>query len=233
MGLQEKKLKICVSSGAKDLEGEIDVRFGRSEYFLIISVEKGKICNFEVVENLGSREDRGAGIKAAEQVGSLGVDLVITGDVGPKALDVLKQLDIDILKASGSIKKVIDNYLVADLGDSDKQKLFIPLMNNNGEESEVALHFGHAPYFGIYNLNNKELFIEENKLDHGDAQKSPVDQILEQANPSMVFAQDMGSRAISLFAEKNIVLKTGPYKNLKEIIDNIDNLEDLSSSCGH
>ena len=113
------------------------------------------------------------------------------------------------------------------------KKIFIPLLNNNKENSEISLHFGHAPYFGLYNLNTKEVVVKENKLDHGDSQKSPVDQIIENANPQIVFARDMGQRAIMLFKEKNIKLKTGPYKILKEVIENIENLEDLNKDCGH
>lgn len=113
------------------------------------------------------------------------------------------------------------------------QKIFIPLLNNNGENSEISLHFGHAPYFGLYNANTKELIIKENKLDHGDLQKSPVEQIMENANPDIVFARDIGQRAIMLFQEKNIKLKTGRYKTVKELIENVKNLEDLKTGCGH
>ena len=113
------------------------------------------------------------------------------------------------------------------------QKIFIPLLNNNGEDSEISLHFGHAPYFGLYNADTKKLIIKENKLDHSDTQKSPVEQIMESANPDIVFARDIGQRAIMLFQEKNIKLKTGSYKTIKELIENVENLEDLKSGCGH
>ena len=113
------------------------------------------------------------------------------------------------------------------------QRLFIPLSNDDGMNSEIALHFGHAPYFGLYDFEKKELKISENKLDHGNVEKSPVDQIVESMSPTVVFAEDMGGRAIDLFAKKNIELKSGPYKVVQEIVDNFDNLKKLNNSCGH
>ncbi len=117
--------------------------------------------------------------------------------------------------------------------DNQSQRLFIPLLSNEGENSEVSLHFGHAPYFGLYDFNNKDLKIIENNLDHGNVEKSPVDQIIENMNPTVVFAQDMGGRALELFTKNNIELRSGPYKIVKEIIDNFDNLKKLDTSCGH
>ena len=113
------------------------------------------------------------------------------------------------------------------------QNLFIPLLNDKGEDSEISLHFGHAPYFGLYNLESKELVIKKNELSHSDPSKTPVDQVVESANPQIVFALDMGQRAIRLFKEKNIELKTGSYKILKEVIENIESLKDLNDGCGH
>jgi len=114
-----------------------------------------------------------------------------------------------------------------------RETIFVPLINNEGQNSKISEHFGHAPYFALYDLTKKKLIIKENKLDHANRQKTPVDQIIEIADPSIVFAQGMGSRAINLFTEKNIALKTGPYKILKEVIENIENLDALDNSCGH
>jgi predicted Fe-Mo cluster-binding NifX family protein len=115
----------------------------------------------------------------------------------------------------------------------DNQRLFLPLLSDNGKNSEVSFHFGHAPYFGLYDFENKYLEIIKNNLDHGNAEKSPVDQIIESMNPTVVFAQDIGMRAINLFRENKIDLKTGPYKTVKEIVYNFDKLESLNNSCGH
>ena len=114
-----------------------------------------------------------------------------------------------------------------------QQTIFIPLMDNSGENSKISKHFGHAPYFALYSLKEKKLIIKKNKLDHGNQNKTPVDQVIEAADPTIVFARDMGLRAINLFREKKIVLKTGPYDTLEEVIKNLNNLKILNNGCGH
>lgn len=251
MTLKNDSIKICVSSTKESLESEIDPRFGRCEYFVIVDIKDSKISNTEAIKNIGYSKDSGAGLSAAEQIGKLGVDVLITGDVGPKADGVLKQLGIEVIKSSGPARAAVSEYLNDDTSQADKivlsedsgaqkdrqtiknQRIFIPLMDDNGEDSEISLHFGHAPYFGLYDTAEKKLTIKENKLDHADPNKSPVDQVIEAVDPSIVFAQDMGRRAVELFTAKNILLKTGPYKTVGEMINNIDQLEDLTKNCGH
>ena len=251
MTVKNNKVKICVSSAGKTLESEIDSRFGRSEYFLIVNVGNQEILDFKSIKNIGPAQGSGAGISAAEQIGELGVKVLITGDVGPKAAAVIKQLEIKVIKKSGVCRAAISEYInnpqikndadTPPLGEKIKQggqtngkpRIFIPLMDDRGEDSEISLHFGHAPYFGLFDASVGELTIKENKLDHGNPNKSPVDQVIEAVDPTVVFAQDMGARAVDLFTAKNIALKTGPYRSAREIIDNIDKLEDLVGSCGH
>lgn len=113
-----------------------------------------------------------------------------------------------------------------------ENKILIAIKENKEMESELSEHFGHCPYFAIYNLENKKLEIINNKLDHSDENLSPVAQIMK-FKPSIVFSLGMGNRAIKLFKEQNIQTKTGNYKTLKEVIENINELEDLSNGCSH
>ena len=242
-------MKIAISSTGDKLEDKIDMRFGRCKYFLIAQIEDKKIKNVKAVENQGALQGHGAGIKAAQQIGDLGVEAVITGNLGPNATDILSQLGIKAYHASGPAKEALDKFIKGELSaitevapahsgmaqqkQSSGERIFFPLLDNKGMESEISGHFGHAPFFGIYDTGTKKLEIIENKLEHTDPNKSPVDQIVEIANPTTVFAQGIGGRAIGLFQEKGVCLKTGPYNTVKEAIDNIDKLEDLTQSCGH
>ncbi len=111
-------------------------------------------------------------------------------------------------------------------------KILIALNENKGINSKLSEHFGHCPYFAIYEKKTKKIEIITNKIDHSKQNLTPVDQIM-QFKPNLVFSQGMGQRAIKLFNEKKIKIKTGNYSNLKEVIKNIDHLQDLKEGCLH
>jgi len=111
-------------------------------------------------------------------------------------------------------------------------KLLIAIDENKGEESKLSEHFGHCPYFAIYETETNDLEFVENKIDHTNQSLTPVDQIME-FNPNIVFTLGIGQRAIKLFNEKGIKIMTGNYKTVEEVLKNIDNLKELGSGCEH
>ena len=86
-------MKICISSTGPNLDSPVDPRFGRCAFFLIGESE-GE--NFEAVPNQGAAYGRGAGISAAQMVASAGVQIVLTGNVGPNAFMALNSAGIKI-----------------------------------------------------------------------------------------------------------------------------------------
>ncbi|MCG2831070.1 MAG: dinitrogenase iron-molybdenum cofactor biosynthesis protein, partial [Desulfobacteraceae bacterium] len=56
-------MKIAVSSNGTDLNSQIDPRFGRCAYFLIVNTDD---MSFEAFENKGVALTGGAGIQAAQ-----------------------------------------------------------------------------------------------------------------------------------------------------------------------
>ncbi len=111
-------------------------------------------------------------------------------------------------------------------------KILIAINENNGINSKLSEHFGHCPYFAIYETETNNLEFIENKIDHLNQNLTPVDQIMK-FNPNVVFTLGAGQRAINLFNEEKVELKTGNYKILSEVIENIKNLKDLNGGCGH
>ncbi len=104
-------MKIAISSTGKDLESEVDARFGRCSYFLIVDVENNQIKNFEAIENTAKAQMGGAGMTSGEIVAKQGVDAVITFNLGPRAFSVFEQFGIKIYQGEGKIKNVIQDFL--------------------------------------------------------------------------------------------------------------------------
>ena len=102
-------MKIAVSSSGKSLASQLDPRFGRASYFIILDPE---IMTFDVVENSQNLNlPQGAGIQAAKTIVDNKADVLITGHCGPKAFKVLKGAGIKIIiGATGSVAEVIQQY---------------------------------------------------------------------------------------------------------------------------
>jgi len=242
-------MRIAISCQEDNIESMIDQRFGRCKYFLIVDIKDKKIIKTEAILNKGVQQGHGAGIRASEQIGELKVNAVITGNLGPNATNVLEKLGIKSYSASGNIKEAINNLInnklkkineisephskTKTLNKESNERIFFPLLDNNGENSKISQHFGHAPFFGIYDVEKKELKIIENNLDHTNPNKSPIDQIEETVNPTTIFAKEIGGRAIELIAKKGLKIKTGDYTTIKEVLDNLDKLKNQTQSCGH
>ncbi|MCJ7617064.1 MAG: NifB/NifX family molybdenum-iron cluster-binding protein, partial [Desulfobacterales bacterium] len=101
-------MKIAVSSNGKDLNSQIDPRFGRCTYFLIVNTDD---MSFEAFENKGIPLSNGAGIQAAKFVISNGAKVVLTGNCGPKAAQMLSMGGVELFDGqTGSVKKAIEKY---------------------------------------------------------------------------------------------------------------------------
>lgn len=109
-------MKICVSAVSSSLEGQIDPRFGRCSYFVIVDSETMK---FEAVPNTASGLMSGAGIQAAQTIASKGVKVLITGNVGPNALQALSAAGIRIVTgAFGNVRDVVEKYKSGELKET-------------------------------------------------------------------------------------------------------------------
>lgn len=109
-------MRIAVSSSGQDLNSEIDPRFGRCSYFLIIETSD---LSFEVHRNASATLSGGAGIQAAQLVGSLGAEAVITGNCGPNAVQALSAAGLKLyLGQSGSVEAVVKKFIDGKLSPS-------------------------------------------------------------------------------------------------------------------
>ena len=100
--------RICITSRGKDLESEVDPRFGRAQYFLLIDPETRDL---EVIENPNIEAAHGAGIQSAQLITDKKVKTVLTGNCGPNAERVLQAAGIEVITGvSGNIKTALSKH---------------------------------------------------------------------------------------------------------------------------
>jgi predicted Fe-Mo cluster-binding NifX family protein len=101
-------MKICVTAKTNSIEAQIDPRFGRCAYFLIVDPET---MQFEAVSNESQNLTGGAGIQSAQTLANKGVKVLLTGNVGPNAFQALSAANIEIVAGvSGSVKEAVEQY---------------------------------------------------------------------------------------------------------------------------
>lgn len=109
-------MKICVTAVSDSLEAQIDPRFGRCPYFVIVDSETMEL---EAVPNIASGSMSGAGIQAAQTVASKGVKVLITGNVGPNAFQALSAAGIRVVTgAFGNVREIIEKYKSGELKET-------------------------------------------------------------------------------------------------------------------
>ena len=82
-------MRIAITSKGPQLTSEFDQHFGRTPYFVIIDSKTDEIVkSIDNTENL--RAVQGAGVESGKVMVEEDVALVLSGHVGPKALEVLQ-----------------------------------------------------------------------------------------------------------------------------------------------
>jgi len=103
---KEVKMKIAISSQGKDRESNVDPRFGRAKYFIIYDTETDSLDVIDNIQNLQAAQ--GAGIQSAQNVANHKVEMVISGNLGPKAFTTLNAAGIKIaLWSQGTVGDAI------------------------------------------------------------------------------------------------------------------------------
>lgn len=101
-------MKICITSSGETVESLLDPRFGRCSYFVVADLESGE---HTVIPNEAGISGGGAGISSGQLMVEKGVEAIVTGNVGPNAMNVLKAAGISIYRGNNeSVKENIENY---------------------------------------------------------------------------------------------------------------------------
>jgi predicted Fe-Mo cluster-binding NifX family protein len=109
-------MKIAVSASGQDLDAQIDQRFGRCDYFLIIDTDTMETQGFP---NDHNSQTSGAGVQAAGFVIDKGAAAVLTGSCGPKAMDVFNAQNIPVYTGhAGNVRQAVEAFKKAPSGTS-------------------------------------------------------------------------------------------------------------------
>jgi predicted Fe-Mo cluster-binding NifX family protein len=126
-------MKVAISSNGENLNAQLDPRFGRCPYFLVVDPDD---MSFEVFENDSAVQGGGAGIQAAQFLASQGVEAVITGNCGPNAVQTLSAAGIKLFGGqAGTIKEVVERFKKGNLSPTS--------------EATVESHFGTTTGTGL------------------------------------------------------------------------------------
>ena len=86
-------MRIAVTTNEQKVDSPVEERFGRCQFFALLDTDSGDVT---FVSNVGVEASSGAGVKAAQQLIDLEVGLLVTGQVGPGALEILKEGEVRV-----------------------------------------------------------------------------------------------------------------------------------------
>jgi len=92
-----------------DLQSQVDPRFGRAAYILIIDT---KTLEFKAYDNNENKNAfKGAGIKAAAMLNDKDAEVLLTGFCGPNAFQTLKAAGIKVVSdQQGRVIDVVQKF---------------------------------------------------------------------------------------------------------------------------
>jgi len=101
-------MTVAVSAPAPSLDANVDPRFGRCAYFVV--VDPGTM-QFEGLENVNAGSPQGAGIATAQLIAGKDVEAVLTGNCGPNAYQALEAAGVKVVTGvTGTVREAVEGY---------------------------------------------------------------------------------------------------------------------------
>lgn len=105
-------------------------------------------------------------------------------------------------------------------------KLAIPVLENNGLNSIISEHFGHAPYFAFVEIKNEKENSEDDSQYSLEIIKNPLDNhgpgdiphYLKRENVDVLIVRGIGGRAIQFFQQLGITVFRGAAGDVRSLV---------------
>ena len=117
-------------------------------------------------------------------------------------------------------------------------KLVIPVIDDKGEDSTLSEHFGRAPFFSVFDLDENGRVLSHravpNESEHFGGVGLPSDRIL-QLEPDAVITYGMGPRALMRFQDAKVAVLRANSSLVKGVLSAYarDELDELTEGCHH
>lgn len=116
--MEAVKMKIAITSLGRDLNSQVDPRFGRAAYILIVDTVDQGVEVLDNSENINAF--KGAGIQAAVMVSKNGAEVLLTGYCGPNAYKTLQAAGVKVVNdVSGKVKDAVEALIEGNLEFAD------------------------------------------------------------------------------------------------------------------
>lgn len=102
--------KICIPTMEKNgLNSNISLHFGKTPYFAFLKEKNGEIEDISFVESMGKHI--GGSLTPAEIILNSDANILICGNLGSKAVNMLQQNNVKVFSgANGSIKEIFEQW---------------------------------------------------------------------------------------------------------------------------
>jgi predicted Fe-Mo cluster-binding NifX family protein len=115
-------------------------------------------------------------------------------------------------------------------------RIVVPVVNDSGLDSQVAEHFGRAPYFAVVELdeggNVSNVKTVPNVGEHAGGMGQSHDHIVK-LKPNAIIVYGMGPRGLSAFQDAGIAVLKADTNTLAGNVAayNDDKLQELTEGC--
>ena len=100
-------MKLAISAMGRDLDAQVDPNFGRCQCFIIVDSDT---LEFEAIENPNIGLMSSAGIQSGQMMADRGVQVILTGNIGPKAFQTLSAASVQVITGvNGTVREAIHN----------------------------------------------------------------------------------------------------------------------------